>query len=104
MIRNEDHSRAIFVSLASALSPDSCSLFGKKKEEPVSKSDAGKTVTVEGMEMPRGSILPSQKPLLRRNLLLRPAALPKTEKEIKVASAPTNPSTVALPAFFPIRL
>jgi len=95
MTRYEEHFRNLFVLLTVLLFLlTSCSnipLIGKK-EEKASKPPEGKTVTVEGMEMVKGvnPPRPETSPAKKPSPPVQPA-LPKTEKETKVASTPTRP-------------
>ncbi len=99
MIQDKKSILAISIFLiAFVFISNSCSLFGKKKDE---KIPAGKTVTVEGMETIKGVNPPKQETSASKKAPApAPAALPKKETDGKVASASSRPLySPSLPIF-----
>ncbi len=96
MIRNKKTLLTIFIFLiAFVFISNSCSLFGKKKDE---KTPAGKTVTVEGMETIKGVNPPRQEASAPKKAPA-PATMSKKETEARAASTPRPLYSPSLPIF-----
>ena len=75
-------------------------IIGKKKEKEDEKTQAGKTVSIEGMEQIKGVNPPKSESPTSAQKPPTPAPPPKTaDKETKVASTPTRPFSSSLPFF-----
>ena len=105
MIQKREGLRIFFLSVLMLLFfITSCSnlpLIGKKKEKEGDKGpQAGKTVTVEGMETVKGVNPPKPEPPSASKKPSPPATLPRKEGESRVASVPARPfSGSSLPLF-----